>query len=177
MANLDQLDKRIIQHLSEGISSYEELARECNVTRNTVYRRMTTLEKKGIMRKITHATINYDKLDIATINIALNVPQKNQEEILNSLKKHNNIKFLYKTYGSHNVIIIALCDKGREGQTINEIKAIIEKFNIFQINISVSFSSIKMDFTPFADETEPGNQTKDNQAVIRNIKDEVLIDI
>ncbi|MGD0645783.1 MAG: hypothetical protein ABSA75_12835 [Candidatus Bathyarchaeia archaeon] len=33
---LDYLDRKIIQYLSSGINSYEELARICGVTRNTV---------------------------------------------------------------------------------------------------------------------------------------------
>jgi DNA-binding Lrp family transcriptional regulator len=151
---LDQLDKRILQHLSEGINSYEELARKCYVSRNTVYRRMATLEKNGITQKTTRVTIDYNKLDITTINIALNVGQENVSEVIARLKACNRIKYLFKTYGTHNIIFMALCEKGKEGETISEIKTITEKFNITEPCISVSFTCEKTDTTPFTQEIE-----------------------
>ena len=44
------LDRKIIQYLSTGINSYQELARICGVTRNTVYRRIAPLKIKESLR-------------------------------------------------------------------------------------------------------------------------------
>lgn len=160
MVSLDQLDKRILQHLSEGISSYEELARECNVTRNTIYRRMAALEKSGITQKTTRISINYDKIGISRINIALNVKQQKQEEIISVLKTHEKVKYLFKTYGTHNIVMVVLCDKGEEGTAINEVKEIAERYGASQIDVSVCFSWEKADSTPFAIERELVGQTE-----------------
>jgi DNA-binding Lrp family transcriptional regulator len=65
---VDDLDKRLLQHLSSGISSYEELARNCNVTRNTVYRRIAVLERKGIIKKTVRSIIDYNQLEIASLH-------------------------------------------------------------------------------------------------------------
>ncbi len=167
MAILDQLDKRILQYLSDGISSYEELAKECNVTRNTIYRRMAALEKRGITQKTTRVAINYDKLGIGTIVVAFNVQQKNQEEILTCLRAYSRVKFLFKTYGAHNIVVFALCDRGEEGQTINDIKSIAEKYNPTQIDVSIGYSWEKIDFTPYAIEVNLENQPIDAQTTVK----------
>ncbi len=146
---MDLLDKRILQHLSAGISSYEELARECNVTRNTVYRRMAALEKKGVTKKTTRTAIDYNKLDITAIAIALNLPQQNQQKLLASLQEYGRVKLLLKAFGAHNVIAVAFCSKGQEGETINCLRSIAENCNAISLDISVGFGWDKIDFTPY----------------------------
>src|SRR3990172_11783454 len=65
-AAIDDLDKHILQQMSRGISSYEDLSRECNVTRSTIYRRVALLEKRGLIRRTTRTVVDYEKLDIVT---------------------------------------------------------------------------------------------------------------
>lgn len=173
MVVLDSLDRRILQQLSEGISSYEELARECNVTRNTVYRRIAVLERNGVLRRITRAEFNYDRLDISSIDIELNASQRQQKEILECLKDNGNVKFLYRAYGSYDIIVHALCDKGKEGQTINEIKTILGKFNVSQMVISVCFALEKADYSPFPNLTPLDNQAKVVH-VVHGMKEQIL---
>ncbi len=149
---LDALDKRILQHLSEGICSYEELARECNVTRNTIYRRMASLEKSGVTQKTTRVVINYDKLDISTIVVTLNVLEKDEDEIVKSLGEYGRIKFVLRTYGTHNVIAVAMCDRGAEGETIARIRSIAEKFCTADADISICYRWEKANRSPFEEE-------------------------
>ncbi len=132
---------------------------------------MTLLEKNGIIQKITRTAINYEKLDITTIHVGLNVLQQNQQEVLELLRAQNNIKHLYKTYGTHNIIVIAHCNKGKEGQTINRIKAIAEKFNVTKLAISVCFSWEKMDHTPFITE----NRMPD-EGIFEEEKEGIIVD-
>jgi DNA-binding Lrp family transcriptional regulator len=160
MANLDLLDKKILQILSEGSSSYQNLAKACQVSRNTIYRRMSILEKKGIIGKSTNISINYEKLGITRINIAINVHQEKLSALLTVLKAYPKIKFLYKAYGTHNIILFAFCDKGSEGNTINEIRAITEKYAVLQMDVSICFSFEKIDLTPYSNiEKDPKSQS------------------
>ena len=135
-----------------GISSYEDLARECNVTRNTVYRRMNILEKKGVIQRITRIIPNYDKLDIVAVFVAAEIAEADQERALALIKANPGVKLLWRTYGNHNIIGIAFCSKGEEGQTIRKIKLILERFNAVEIKASVGYAWEKIDFTPFTDE-------------------------
>lgn len=47
--------------------------------------------------------------------------------------------------------LLALCPKGKEGKVINDIKAILEEFNVSEVCVSVGFIWEKTDFTPFDD--------------------------
>jgi DNA-binding Lrp family transcriptional regulator len=73
---MDELDKAIIQCLSMGARSYQEMAENCNVTRNTVYRRIADLEKKGIIRVTTGCIINFSQLGVMPVIAACKVAQK-----------------------------------------------------------------------------------------------------
>ncbi len=175
MVVLDYIDKRILQHISEGVSSYQELAKECNVTRNTIYRRMSTLEKRGLTKRITRVTVNYEKLDMVTITVALNVLQKDQEEIIAKFKSNDKIKFLFKTYGTYNILLVVLCSRGEEGQIISQIKAIAEKYNILKMDVLIGFSFEKLDFTPFSNEPQLENQPDVDSVVIETLEQQIMI--
>ncbi|MEM1838947.1 MAG: winged helix-turn-helix transcriptional regulator [Candidatus Bathyarchaeia archaeon] len=59
---IDQLDMKILRYMCEGLYSYEDLARLCGTSRNTVYRRVARLEKDGVIRKIIMAIPDFSKL-------------------------------------------------------------------------------------------------------------------
>jgi DNA-binding Lrp family transcriptional regulator len=155
---IDDLDKRILQQMSKGISSYEELAKDCNVTRSTVYRRVTELEKEGYIRRITRTVVDYEKLDVRTICFACKVSEANQKRTFAALKTHKRVKLLWRTFGDHNVIFMVFCNRGEEGQAIGELRATLEKCGANEINVSVGFVWEKMDFTPFIDEEQDVKQ-------------------
>ncbi|MCW3999233.1 MAG: AsnC family transcriptional regulator [Candidatus Bathyarchaeota archaeon] len=151
---LDDLDKQIIQHLSIGTSSYEELARQCNVTRNTIYRRIAALEKNGIIKNILRCTVDLSKINLTAIMIGITIPQFNLEQAKNRLAANRNVKWLWKTYGTHNLTLVAFCDKGNEGETIQNIKGTLEELNAEQVCISVGFAWEKMSYSPFPEQME-----------------------
>lgn len=157
---IDDLDKHILQQMSRGISSYEDLSRECKVTRSTVYRRVAQLEKEGFIRRITRTVVDYEKLDIVTLCFACRISQTTLKKASATLKVHRRVKLLWKTYGDHNVIFIVFCEKGKEGEIISEIKTILEKCGAAEISVSVGFTWEKMDFTPFSDELQEDKQLK-----------------
>jgi DNA-binding Lrp family transcriptional regulator len=149
MVKLDPIDKQILHHFSQGTASYQELSRQCNVSRNTIYRRLKTLQEKGIIRSTTLAVINYQAINIKVIGITINVSQKLQDELVMRLKEYSRIKFLYKSFGVHNVVALAYCDEEQVGETISNIKMILESYGVAKYDIDVSFTCEKAEFTPF----------------------------
>ena len=140
---------RLLQQLSAGASSYAELARLCHVTRNTVYRRIASLETRGIIKNTISCIINLDQIDITPVCIGVTIAQADQDKAFNLLAAHKNVKLLWRTYGEHNMMLVALCPKGKEGEVINSVKAILEEFEVSNICVSVGFMWEKTDFTPF----------------------------
>ena len=151
---LDELDKRILQHLSAGTSSYEELANACNVTRNTVYRRISALENRGIIKNILNCVVNLEQMDITPITIGVTIPQTIMDKAIKILASNSHVRFLWRTYGEHNLILVIFCTKGKEGEIIQDIRACLEELNAEAIHISVGFAWEKMNYSPFEDQTE-----------------------
>jgi DNA-binding Lrp family transcriptional regulator len=158
MVKLDHVDKQILHHFSQGTASYQELSRQCNVSRNTIYRRLKALEEKGVVRSTTLAIIDYQAINIRVIGVAINVSQKLQDELINRLKGYNRIKFLYKSFGVHNVLALAYCEDQQVGETISNIKLILESYGAAKYDIDVSLSCEKADPTPFEHDTLFENQ-------------------
>jgi DNA-binding Lrp family transcriptional regulator len=156
--SLDPLDRRIIQVLSTGTSSYQELARTCNVTRNTVYRRIAALENKGIIKNILKCTVNLEQMDITPVTIGAEIPQTSQDKAISLLAIDKRVRFLWRTYGDHNLVLVAFCVKGREGEVIQEIRALLEELEAERICVSVGFVWEKMNYSPFDDQTEIENK-------------------
>jgi DNA-binding Lrp family transcriptional regulator len=151
---LDDLDKKLLRYLSVGMGSYEELAHLCNVTRNTVYRRIAALENRGIIKNVIQCTINLGQLDITAVCIGARISQLEQDKAINLLASHMKVRLLWRAYGDLDLTLVAFCQKGAEGQTIQSVRTILEELNATNISVSVGFVWEKMDLSPFDDETE-----------------------
>jgi|WetSurMetagenome_2_1015567.scaffolds.fasta_scaffold423057_1 DNA-binding Lrp family transcriptional regulator len=154
---LDNLDKKILQSLTTGTSSYQELARNCDVTRNTVYRRIASLESRGIIKNTLRCIVNFEKLDITTITVGAKVSQNEQRKALQMLAAHRNVRLLSRSYGSHNITLVIFCYKGKEGEVIQSVSSILEEVNATDVDISVGFSWEKMDLTTLDSQLETEN--------------------
>jgi DNA-binding Lrp family transcriptional regulator len=151
---IDDLDRKIVQYLSSGTNSYQELARVCNVTRNTVYRRIATLEKEGIIKNTLRCVVNLDKIGITSISIGVRIQEANEDKAISLLATNKNVRFLWRTYGDHNITLVAFCSKGEEGETIRDIRATLEGLKAEHVCVSVGFVWEKMCFSPFNDQSE-----------------------
>jgi len=145
---LDELDRNIMHHLCSGIYSYNDLAKICNVTRGTVYRRVNKLENMHVISRKIMGIPDYTKLDLSAICIGMDVAHENMEKVIELLKRQPSVKFLFKTYGTHNVILIMIGDKGEEGQTIYDLREKLENLKINSFDVSIGFSWEKIDFAP-----------------------------
>lgn len=151
---LDDLDRKIIRDLSSGISSYEELARICGVTRNTVYRRIAVLENKGIIKNTLRCIVNFELLNIKPILIGVRISQINLDKAVHRLAINKSVRFLWRTYGEYNLTLVAFCTEGREGKIIQEIETILEDFDADHECVSVGYVWEKMDDSPFGTPSE-----------------------
>ena len=149
MPSIDELDKKIIQEMGRGINSYEALAQKCNVTRSTIYRRVTRLEEMKVITRQTRVIPDFEKLNRVALTVGISVAQKDEQKVVDALKKCDYIKMMWRTYGSHNLILITFCSKGDEGNKINKLRAILEEFTVKSVDICVGFGWEKMDMTPF----------------------------
>jgi DNA-binding Lrp family transcriptional regulator len=144
---LDDLDKKILQQLSIGICSYEDLANQCKVTRNTVYRRIALMEDKGIIKNTTSCIINLDQLDIIPISIAVKINSSEINTACKVLASYKSVRLLFRSFGDYNLNIIAFSQKGDEGKIIQTINRILEDFSINDIKVSVGFIWEKIDLS------------------------------
>jgi DNA-binding Lrp family transcriptional regulator len=147
--SLDDLDKKIIQEMTKGIKSYEELAQNCGVTRSTVYRRITNLEKKKIITHQIRIALDFEKLGLMAINFGISIEPKHEEEVVDALKKLAFVKMVWRTYGAHDIEAIAFCDRGEEGETVCRMRQVLGKFNVTHFETCVGYSWDKNDTTPF----------------------------
>ncbi len=148
---LDDLDRKIVLQLSEGVYSYAELAEKCGAGRNTIYRRVNRLEALGIINKRLRAIPNFTKLNLSAICVMMDIAQSEVERVVGFLERQSQVKFLWRTFGTYNVTTVILCNKGEEGRCISNLREILEKMrvNLNKFEASVSYSWEKIDLSPF----------------------------
>ncbi len=148
---LDEVDKKIIEFVCDGVYSHSELADMVGVSRNTVYRRLKDLEDRGIIKKKGMAVPDFEKIGFSSVIIGINVRNSNLDELIDYLKDQNNIKFLWKTYADFEVVAVLMCDKENVGACINSLKNALSKLDIKveDFSASPSISWEKIDFSPF----------------------------
>jgi len=147
---IDDLDRKIVRYICSGIRSYDELGKLCKVGRSTIYRRVDKLERMGVIRKRVMAIPNYEKLNLSAVIVGLDVKMKDLTKTVSFLKKQHQVKFLWTTYGTHNVIFTILCDKGDVGTCINNLRKALENLNVTptRFDVSISISWEKMYLSP-----------------------------
>ena len=150
MADLEDLDKKIIHHLSSGVFSYSDLAKTLGVSRGTIYKRVEQLEKKDlILRKVT-AIPNYGKLGLSVIFLGVNVEfEEDIDETIKILQKYQAVNGIWKSYGDYQIIGLILCEKGCEGKAISDFRMAIAKKRNHVKEIAIGFDWLKAELAPF----------------------------
>ena len=146
---LDELDKKILHEICSGISSYDDLAKTLNVTRGTVYRRIERLEKSNVIEKKIMAIPNYKILNPSAISVGMEAAYDDTEKVIEALKQQPQVKLLWKCYGTYNIIAVLICEKGKEGETITDLRHLLSNLRTSGYQISVGFEWDKIDITPY----------------------------
>ena len=151
MNEMDELDKKIVHYICSGVYSYSDLAELCNVGRNTIYRRIDKLEKMGIITKRIMAVPNFGKLNLSAVIVGLDVSLEDMERTVDFLKKQDQVKFMWKTYGAHDLVFTIICNKGEVGNCIYALRKGLEnlKVRVAKFDVSPSISWEKFDVTPY----------------------------
>lgn len=143
---IDDLDRKIVRYLCEGVYSYNELGKLCNAGRNTIYRRINKLEKMGIITKRTAAFPNFEKLNLSAVIIGMDIDPEDLPKAVSSLRKQHQVKLLWTTYGTHDLVFTILCDKKDVGTSILNLKKSLKKANItptkFDVSVSISWEKV-----------------------------------
>ena len=148
---LDTVDKNILQEMSKGINSYDELAHNLNINRSTVYRRVRALERNNMITFQTRVCLNFAKLNLVAILVGANISNINAKKVVTFLSAYPCVKMIWQSFGAYNLFAIIFCEKGDEGNKILEIRKMVEEFRVESFDISVGFRWEKMDLTPFSD--------------------------
>jgi DNA-binding Lrp family transcriptional regulator len=146
---LDELDKAIIQNMSRGVYLYDQLADKLHVTRSTIFRRISVLEKTGFINKRIMGFLDYTKLGLSAILIGIDIAHEDMATAIDLLIKQNDVKLGWKTYSRHSMVVTMLCEKGCEGQAIFDFRERLSKVKITGFDYSIGFSWEKVDFSPY----------------------------
>ncbi len=100
------------------------------VSRNTVYRRIARLEEKGIIKRRITAVPDFSRIEYSAVVIGMNLNPKDVDKAISFLKVQHQVKFLWRTYGHHDIIVTILCDKDDVGTCIYNLRKALEELNI-----------------------------------------------
>lgn len=150
-AELDEVDKEILNHICEGASSLSEIGDKCGLSHNTISRRVNKLEENGFIKERMMATPHFEKIGysavIAGISIGLG---ENIEKALETLNEDSSVRFLWKTFGEHDLVAVLLCNKEKIGECIENVRKELVNAGIEleEIDLSTSTSWEKLKLAP-----------------------------
>ena len=148
---LDEVDKKILNHICEGASSLSEIGDKCGLSHNTISRRVNKLEENGFLKEKMMATPHFEKMGysavIAGISLGLGA---NTGEAIDILNQDSDVKFLWKTFGEHDIVAVVLCDQENIGSCIEGLRQRLVNAGIEleEVDISTSTSWEKLQLAP-----------------------------
>jgi DNA-binding Lrp family transcriptional regulator len=148
---VDDLDRKIVRYICNGVHSYEELGKLCSASRNTIYRRIKKLEKMGVVIKRIMAFPNFEKLGLSAVIFGMNVSPQDVDKTIKFLKRQHQVKFVWKTYGTHDIVFAIICDKRDVGTCIYSLKNALQVLDVSaaRLDSSTSVSWEKIDLSPY----------------------------
>jgi DNA-binding Lrp family transcriptional regulator len=146
---LDEFDKAVLHEICTGIHSYDDLAKSLKVTRGTIYRRIEKLESLHVISRKIMAIPNFKNLKLSAILVGLNVEYDDMEDVVEALKNTLYVKFIWRAYGSHQLVFVLVCQVGCEGRTIADLQKTLSKLRTGSYDVSIGFEWEKVDISPF----------------------------
>ena len=123
---VDELDVKILRMLqNDARTSFKEIAKECNVSLDTIKNRFNKLKKNGVIRG---STIVIDPKKMGQGNlviIGIQVVQQFSESVLNMIKKMQGLCVVTKSIGQYDIEAIFLL---KDIEQIGVTKEKIEDF-------------------------------------------------
>jgi len=115
MPKLDEVDTRILELLEEDARrSFTEMAEKLNASESSIRKRVSTLQKEGIIRKFT-IKVDNTKLGLNTIAIVgIDVDSDKMLEIAQKLCDLKEVKCVATSSGDHMIMLEIWTKNGKE---------------------------------------------------------------
>ena len=133
---IDQIDVKILRMLqNDARTSFKEIAKECNVTLDTIKNRFNTQKKNGIIRGTT-IVLDPKKMEKGNlVIIGIQVIQQFSESVLNMIKKMQGVCVVTKSIGQYDIEAIFLL---KDIEQIGITKEKIEDFpQVKVVNVGI----------------------------------------
>jgi Lrp/AsnC family transcriptional regulator for asnA, asnC and gidA len=143
---IDKKDKKVlIELLKDGRKSFAELARTCRMTRQSIFSRIKSLKRKGVIKSFT-VILDQQKLGLnlkAYILLSASPSEKARERASMVLMQFPQISQIHRLFGRFDFLIEVLV------KDINELSDIIGKIHRIEVVTStetmIVYKNIKYD--------------------------------
>ena len=139
---------KIICHFCQGFKSYQDIADDLGVSRNTVYRRANRLRDDEVLREEVHALPDFEKLGLTSIIIGLTLDMNNLEKAIEILDEEEKVKAIWETYGEHDIISIITSKKEKVGKEIKNLKKKFQESDVkvkgFDVSTAISCEKLNL---------------------------------
>lgn len=115
MFNLDEIDTRILELLEEDARrSFTEMAEKLKVSESSVRKRVSALQKEGVIKKFT-IRVDNAKLGLNTVAIVgIDVDPSKMLEIAQKLCDFKDVKCVATSSGDHMIMLEVWAKNGKE---------------------------------------------------------------
>jgi len=123
---IDNINAKLLRMLqSDARTSFKDIAKECNVSLDTIKNRFNILKKNGVIRGTT-IVVDPKKMEQGfLVIIGIQVVQQFSESVLNMIKKMQGLCVVTKSIGQYDIEAIFLL---KDIEQIGITKEIIEEF-------------------------------------------------
>jgi DNA-binding Lrp family transcriptional regulator len=123
----DDTDIRVIRNLQrDARTNFADIAKECNVSVDTIIKRFQRLEKHGVVKG---TTILLDPRHLGLdcpASLEINVEPSHAKEVIEQVRKQSGIVFCTQSIGKENVFAVIVL------KSMRELNALIEKIKALQ---------------------------------------------
>ena len=137
MQIIDKIDKHIIEKLiTDGRSSFANIAKEINLTDVAIKKRLERLKQKGIIKNI-FAEVDFNKIGFLEIaNLLISIEPTKQKEIEKKLMDNEDIIQITEIIGNYNYLVKIIAeDKGDLKLVLDNISKIDGIRNIVVLSV------------------------------------------
>src|SRR5450756_1678527 len=101
---MNELDAKIVKILlKDGREVYNEIAKECEASKNKVWKRCASMKKKGIIKGAT-TQVNFSHLGYdALATLIINFDAQQMEQVMEVIEKINEVRAHRQYFSVYNV--------------------------------------------------------------------------
>jgi len=88
-------------------------------------------------------------LNLSAVIVGFHADYNDMDKVIEAIKTMSNLKVLWRTYGSKQVVAVLICEKGSEGEAITELHKTLSEFTTAQCDVSIGFKWEKMEISPY----------------------------